>query len=80
MRHERLLAVGEKYKLALKYRYSWFGINFSGCGGQCQPLTLAGPDNGINNIFFNRNANLPRNYHLLLTQHHYILYNKIIRG
>ena len=31
--------------------YSWFVINLSGCGGQCQPPTLAGSDNEINNIF-----------------------------
>ena len=30
---------------------SWFAISLSGCGGQCQPPTPAGSDNGINNIF-----------------------------
>ena len=30
---------------------SWFAINLSGYGGQCQPPTPAGSDNGINNIF-----------------------------
>ena len=27
-------------------------ISAWGCGGQCQPPTPAGSDNGINNIFF----------------------------
>ena len=31
--------------------YSWFAINLSGCGKQCQPPTPAGSDNGTNNIF-----------------------------
>ena len=31
--------------------YSWFAINLSGYGEQCQPPTPAGSDNGINNIF-----------------------------
>ena len=31
---------------------SRFAINLSGYGGQCQPPTSAGSDNGINNIFF----------------------------
>ena len=32
-------------------RYSWFEINLSGCGGQCQPLTPGGSNIGINKIF-----------------------------
>ena len=31
--------------------YSWFAINLSGCGTQCQPPTPAGSDNGTNKIF-----------------------------
>ena len=30
---------------------SWFAINLSGCGTQCQPPTPAGSDNGTNKIF-----------------------------
>ena len=31
---------------------SWFAINLSGCGTQCQPPTPAGSDNGTNKLFF----------------------------
>ena len=30
---------------------TWFAINLSGCGTQCQPPTPAGCDNGTNKIF-----------------------------
>ena len=39
-----------QYQSASIY-YSWFTINPSGYGGQCQPPTPAESDNGINNIF-----------------------------
>ena len=42
-----LQAVGVESK-----SYSWFAINLSGCGRQCQPPTPAGSNNGTNNIFF----------------------------
>ena len=48
------LHVFEEESLEKKYStrpYSWFAINLSGCGTQCQPPTPAGSDNGTNKIF-----------------------------
>ena len=49
---QRLIANQELSCPCFPNNYSWFAINHSECGGQCQPPTPAGSDNGINNIFF----------------------------
>ena len=37
--------------MSIEITNSWFAISLLGCGGQCQPPTPAGSNNGINDIF-----------------------------
>ena len=63
-RHMRIIDICKQFSFNCFVKYnlhahirsfssnSWFAISLSGYGGQCQPPTPAGSNNGINDIFF----------------------------